>query len=311
MLVLDKPLVSIVIPTYKHGHLIGRALQSVIDQTYQNWEAIVIDNYSPDDTDTVVLGFADPRIKLLKIHNEGVIAASRNRGIFEAQGSWLAFLDSDDLWYPTKIETVITRIEQGEVADVYCNDELLSDEKTGGKQRLRYGPYCSHFYKAMLTEGNRLSVSATVIKRSFLVAQNILFRENKEFIGAEDYDFWMLLAKAGAKFKFINLVQGEYIIHDTNVSASEARSTQNSINVKRDHVFNLQTFQQDKAKLWRSINAGILMGDALKQLNGRHYLDAIKSIIHAITSSCYGSIRWIAARTKHKATSVILRLIGR
>jgi glycosyltransferase involved in cell wall biosynthesis len=91
------PLVSVVIPTYNHARYLGRALQSVLDQTYKNWEAIVIDNHSTDNTAELIASFADQRITYLKIHNNGVIAASRNAGIRAAKGEWLAFLDSDDL----------------------------------------------------------------------------------------------------------------------------------------------------------------------------------------------------------------------
>ena len=68
------PLVSVVIPTYNHARYLGRALQSVLDQTYVNWEAIVIDNHSTDNTDEVMASFANTRITYLKIHNNGVIA---------------------------------------------------------------------------------------------------------------------------------------------------------------------------------------------------------------------------------------------
>ena len=92
------PLVSVIIPTYNQAHYLVRALQSVLDQTYINWEAIVIDNYSTDNTDEVMADFADPSVTYLKIHNNGVIAASRNEGIRAAKGEWVAFLDSDDWW---------------------------------------------------------------------------------------------------------------------------------------------------------------------------------------------------------------------
>ncbi len=85
------PLVSIVIPTYNHANYLRKALQSVLDQTYKNWEAIVIDNHSTDDTKKVINKFNDPRIRYLKIHNYGVIAKSRNAGILAAKGEWVAF----------------------------------------------------------------------------------------------------------------------------------------------------------------------------------------------------------------------------
>ena len=101
------PLVSVVIPSFNHAGFIARAMQSVVEQTYPNWEMVVVDNHSQDDTDRVVGGFDDIRIRLFKIHNQGVIAASRNLGIREARGEWIAFLDADDCWYPRKLETLL------------------------------------------------------------------------------------------------------------------------------------------------------------------------------------------------------------
>jgi glycosyltransferase involved in cell wall biosynthesis len=68
-------MVSVVIPSYNHAHFLKKALQSIIDQKYTNWEAVVVDNHSEDNTDDVVSSFKDKRIKLLKIHNKGVIAS--------------------------------------------------------------------------------------------------------------------------------------------------------------------------------------------------------------------------------------------
>ena len=98
------PLVSVIVPTFNHGHYLGRALQSVINQSYTNWELIVINNHSTDNTDEVIFGLSDKRINHFKIHNNGVIGASRNAGIKLAKGEWIAFLDSDDWWHPDKLK---------------------------------------------------------------------------------------------------------------------------------------------------------------------------------------------------------------
>src|SRR3989338_2810117 len=99
-----KPIVSIVIPTYNRACDLERALKSVLAQTYSNWEALVVDNHSSDNTDDVVKSLNDSRLKLFKIHNDGVIAASRNAGVKHATGEYIAFLDSDDWWMPQKLE---------------------------------------------------------------------------------------------------------------------------------------------------------------------------------------------------------------
>lgn len=286
------PLVSVVIPTYNHAHFLGRALQSVLDQTYTNWEAIIIDNHSQDNTDEVVQSFTDPRIILLKIHNNGVIAASRNMGIRAAKGEWIAFLDSDDLWYPKKLEIAINGIQENPSIDVCSTDEILVDETTGNRRLLRYGPYCAEFYKRLLVIGNCLSTSATLVRRDFLCRNNILFREDKEFVTAEDYDLWMLLAQAGAKFKFIHSVQGEYLIHATNSSGQVERHSQNVINVIKDHVYRLQSFQTEKDHLWRNIKARLLLANAKDLIVRKQFVAGTHELILALRSSFTGTLRY-------------------
>lgn len=103
------PGVSIVIPTYNHEAFLGAALSSVVSQTYTNWEAIVVNNFSTDGTEALVYSFNDPRIKLVNFHNNGIIGAARNQGINLAIYPFVAFLDSDDTWLPTKLENVSLR----------------------------------------------------------------------------------------------------------------------------------------------------------------------------------------------------------
>ena len=105
-------LVSIVVPTYNHSIYLKRALESIINQTYENWEVIVIDNHSTDNTFEVVANFKNNRIKYLQVHNKGIIAISRNIGIKSANGEWIAFLDSDDWWTRDKLEICIQSINE-------------------------------------------------------------------------------------------------------------------------------------------------------------------------------------------------------
>ena len=100
-------LVSVVIPTYNRADDLARALDSVLRQTYPRWEALVIDNRSTDNSHDVVHRLNDARIRWLEIANNGVIAASRNLGIYHASGEFIAFLDSDDYWKSDKLERSI------------------------------------------------------------------------------------------------------------------------------------------------------------------------------------------------------------
>lgn len=97
-------LVSIIMPSWNTARFIGDSIQSVIDQTYNNWELIIVDDCSTDETDDIINRFDDIRIKYLKNENNSGAALTRNRAIREARGEWIAFLDSDDLWKPEKLE---------------------------------------------------------------------------------------------------------------------------------------------------------------------------------------------------------------
>jgi len=97
---MTSPAVSVIIPTYNHARFLRAAIQSVVDQTFPDWEIVIVNNYSEDDTVQIVASFNDPRIRLVNFCNHGVIAASRNHGMSLATGKAIAFLDSDDIWYP-------------------------------------------------------------------------------------------------------------------------------------------------------------------------------------------------------------------
>ena len=181
----DKPLFSIVIPTYNHAHFIGRALQSVIDQTYTNWEAIVIDNHSEDNTDNVVHSFNEPRITLLKIHNKGVIAASRNMGINAAKGIWIAFLDSDDWWTPNKLN-VCYRLINDHVDLIYHRLKIVRKiPDFFSRKTIKSWQVKTPVIIDLLVNSNPIPNSSVVVRKSLLNQIGGII-ENEEMITSED-----------------------------------------------------------------------------------------------------------------------------
>lgn len=129
-------LVSIIMPSYNTAKYIAETVQSVLAQTYQNWELIIVDDCSTDDTDEVVRPYlSDSRIKYLKNEKNSGAAVSRNRALREAQGKWIAFLDSDDLWMPEKLEKQVSFMKENGYHFSYT-DYMEIDEasKPNGKK---------------------------------------------------------------------------------------------------------------------------------------------------------------------------------
>ena len=126
-------LVSIIMPSYNTAAYIKDSIQSVINQTFHEWELIIVDDCSTDNTEEIVKGIKDTRIKFFKNEKNSGAAESRNKALREAQGKWIAFLDSDDLWLPEKLEKQIAFMEKNSYHFSYTEYEEINVEgkKTG------------------------------------------------------------------------------------------------------------------------------------------------------------------------------------
>ncbi len=247
-------LFSVIIPTYNQSQYLEKALSSVINQKYNNFEIIVIDNYSVDKTEEIVKKFKNNKIKYLKKKNYGVIGLSRNEGIKISTGEWIAFLDSDDIWYENKLEEINKFLQINSNVDVITNDEKIININTNRKSIWKYGPYSKDFYKKLLSEGNCLSTSATLVKRSFIYNNNIFFSEKKDFATVEDYDFFLNLALKNARFSFFHKVLGEHLFHDQSES-SNFKKYQSAYNALIDyHVNEVQKFTKNKNRLRKKLD---------------------------------------------------------
>ena len=129
-------LVSIIMPSYNTGIFVAQSIKSVLAQSYEDWELVIVDDCSSDNTDAVVRPFlVDKRIRYLKNEKNSGAAVSRNRALREAKGRWIAFLDSDDLWMPEKLEKQILFMESHGYSFSYTNYEEIDIDgnKTGVK----------------------------------------------------------------------------------------------------------------------------------------------------------------------------------
>ena len=144
---MNNELVSVIMPSYNCGRFIEESISSVQNQTYQNWELIIVDDGSNDDTIKRVqkVQLSDSRIRLFRNKINSGAAVSRNNALLEAKGKWVAFLDSDDLWEPTKLEKQIGFMEKNGYAFTYTGYKEI-DEKSRATGVVLSGP--EHITKA-------------------------------------------------------------------------------------------------------------------------------------------------------------------
>lgn len=194
------PAVSVVIPTYNRAVDLKRALNSVLEQSFSNWEVLVVDNHSNDATDSVVNGFNDSRITLYKIHNRGIIAASRNKGIKNAKGKYVAFLDSDDWWAQDKLKASLLELDRG--ADLVYHDvwNVTRGDQTMFKEKIISKRPTLPLFSALLCEGMSIPNSSVVVRRDLLLSIGGI-TEDESLITAEDYDTWIRLSRVTKNFR--------------------------------------------------------------------------------------------------------------
>ena len=123
------PKVSVIIPTYNRADLLPRAVNSVLSQTFADYEVIIIDDHSPDNTQDVIAAFSDPRIRSIRHRTNRRQSAAINTGIASARGEYIAFLDDDDEWLPNKLEGQVALFDSSpaNVGLVYCWLDMIED----------------------------------------------------------------------------------------------------------------------------------------------------------------------------------------
>lgn len=188
---LNASLVSIIIPTYNHAKFLKEAVNSILNQTYKNREIIIINNYSEDITIEVVNNFKNEKIALINFRNNGIIAASRNIRLKASKGEYIAFLDSDDIGIPKKLERQIEKFNENR--DLFIIGTNLEIFPNGRKNALKIGTDIKiSFYK--LLQNNYFINSSILIKKEIINSIGFLDEDNR-LRTVEDYDYWLRILK--------------------------------------------------------------------------------------------------------------------
>lgn len=196
---MPPPLVSVVIPAYNQAEFLPATIRSVLDQTYQNFEIIVVNDASPDHTDEVMKQFTDPRIKYIVHEKNQRLSAARNTGMRASQGEIIALLDADDLFHPEKLEEHVKFLEGHPEVAVTYNSRFEMNHSADSVRELWRPPMSVSLVDLML--GFPFSPSDTVVRREWAFKVGLF---NPEIGTAEDTDFPCRLALAGCQFAGID-----------------------------------------------------------------------------------------------------------
>ncbi len=231
---MDKDLVSIIMPAYNAGRFIEESIQSVINQTYQNWELIIIDDGSVDNTAEFAIRFTkvDLRIKYFYQPN-GKQGKARNLGLKNSKGAYVAFLDADDKWTTDKL-TIQTNLlfANKDIDLLFSQGYNLTGNAFSNMDVWVKEVWDHHDLKAMI-DGNKIPILSVIVKKEALIKVGG-FTEAGNLQNVEDYHLWLKLLVNNFKFKSTADRLFYYRIHETQVTYENKNLTRLCFNVYED-----------------------------------------------------------------------------
>jgi glycosyltransferase involved in cell wall biosynthesis len=214
------PNVSIIVTTYNRKDQLREAIQAILNQTYQDFELIIVDNFSNYDFFDFINEFKSEKIVPIQNNNKGIIAINRNVGIQIAKGEYIAFCDDDDVWLQTKLSTQIDILNSNHFELVYCNTILFFE--SGKEVVTNYKP-TNTLNQLLFT--NHITTSSVVLKNN----GNINFIEDPNFTGIEDYELWLRMKILGYRFHLISDSLVRYRVLITSFSSSSRSKNEKKI----------------------------------------------------------------------------------
>lgn len=274
----EMPLVSVVIPTYNRSDYIAETIESVLQQTYPNIEIIVIDDGSTDDTASVVGKYA---LKIRYVWQENAErGASRNHGLRLAQGDFISFLDSDDLWSSGKVQEGVDFLKANPDVGLLCADALQID---GGGRHLRV--LRAHGSSGRVTEKllrNNFVIMATHLARTSLVREICGFREERELSGSEDWEMWVRMSLS-TNFAYVPTALAKIRTHLDNTMTNPAA-------MRRSMARAAELFRQSEPlastykKSLKRMDANIALVNAINYCSQRDRRESIAQLRHAFSA---------------------------
>jgi len=267
------PTVSVVIPTYNRAHLIGRAIQSILNQSYQDFEIIVVDDGSTDDTEGVIKEFQkrDERVRYIRHEKNKGGSAARNSGIKSVRGDYVALLDDDDEWLPEKIEKQVIKIKKSldKVGVIYSGFFYVSDKS--GKIISESVPTLRGNVYTNLLKGCILGSPTPLIRKSCFQKAGLY---DDALSSCQDWDMWIRLSKY-YEFDFIADIVAKHHVHGAQISVDLNSKIQARKTLIRKYQTDLSKHPSILSEHSRRL--GVLYCLAEHSKEGRKYfLDSIK-----------------------------------
>lgn len=223
---VDYGLVSIIMPNYNSEKYIEATIKSVLAQTYQNWELLFVDDCSSDTSLELARTFQDERIRVFLMKENGGAALARNRAIEEAKGRWIAFLDSDDLWAPQKLETQITYMQNNGISFSYTDYEVIDENNT-----------------IISTFKPRIDVCKykDILKHNHIGCLTVIYDSEKlgkvfmptNAIKREDMACWLSVLKKGEVAHCLHECLAQYKVHSDSISSNKLKMMKHQWQVYR------------------------------------------------------------------------------
>lgn len=281
------PLVSVIIPAYRAAESIAATLDSVLAQTFQDYEVIVVNDGSPDSSDLErALGPYRERITYLRQENQGP-GGARNTGIRMARGRYVALLDSDDVWDPEHVAAQLAVLEADPTIDmVYADARIIGDVPEAGRTVMESCPSSGAVtFERLVTRQCTVHICVSVCRRETLLRAGLF---DPAFRGTEDIDMWMRIARQGGRIAYQRRVLGSYRRQAGSLSSDRVSMVEGFLAVlakaardpgltaaQRDAVERQVALEQNKLELHKGRNA-FLAGDAataaghLRRANAQH-----------------------------------------
>jgi glycosyltransferase involved in cell wall biosynthesis len=206
------PKIAVIIPAYNQSQYLSQAIQSVLEQTFSDWEAVIVDDGSTDETRNVTLSYQDPRLHYVYQENRG-LSAARNTGIRHSTAPHLSFLDSDDMFLPEKLTLLLATLEQSPDLGLVAGQAVPVDEYGSRVGKIMDTPLPEQVERLLL--GNPLHVGSVLVRRSWQEQAGFFDESLRSY---EDWDMWLRLGYLGCRMGYVDQPVSLYRFHTAQMT---------------------------------------------------------------------------------------------